>query len=93
MKTRRNKPLPTEQSLILIRVVLAKAMDETESWRDDHLGVDLAYLCHAIASLEKGAHVDWSPDISGGLGSVSCTLTLFRRWFPRRHLVWRFIRT
>jgi hypothetical protein len=75
--------------LALIHRVLAKAHDECESWRDNFLGVQLAYLALAIAEEEPG-FVDWSPEI--GDPDLTATLALFRQWFPPGDPVWDFIR-
>lgn len=91
MKTRRHKPLPPEQSVALIHQFLSNAMAETSSWRDDGLGTDLAYLCEAIADRKRGAYVDWSRQFRND--DLEKTYRQFRRWFPRRHFVWRFIKT
>ena len=93
MKNPKHHPLPPEDSLQLIDQVLTVAFASTETWRDDSLGTDLAYLCWAIADRKHGAHVDWSDRLRGAAGAEGETLRRFREWFPRRHLVWRFIRT
>lgn len=82
------KPLTPQQRLDLINRVCQKAYDETESWRsEDLVGVELAFLCWAIASdLESASNsVDWidNPPI----------LKLFKEWFPRPDPVWQFIQS
>ncbi len=93
MKNPRHHPLPPDDSLRLINEVLKKAFASTETWRDETLGTDLAYLCWAIADRQPGGHVDWSDKLRGMAGVEGETLRRFRKWFPRRHVVWRFIRT
>jgi hypothetical protein len=74
--------------LILIADVMNKAFDETESWREDHLGCSLAYLAHAIATDEN---VDWSDE--NGDEFTERLRELFRAWFKPNHDVWKFIIT
>ncbi len=93
MKDPKHHPLPPAASLLLIDQILNTAMAKTDSWRDEGLGTDLAYLCWAIASRQRGSHVDWNDDLRGTAGVEGETLRRFREWFPRRHVVWRFIRT
>jgi hypothetical protein len=93
MKNPQHHPLKPDDSLRLIDEVLKKAFASTETWRDESLGTDLAYLCHAIADRRRGHFVDWSDELRGMAGVEGETLKGFREWFPRRHVVWRFIRT
>ena len=90
MKRRNHHPLPPAESLTLIHQILTSAMVETDSWRDDGLGSNLAYLCEAIADRQRGAHVDWSRPFR--TAEIGRTLRQFRRWFPRSHPVWRFVK-
>ena len=92
MKNPQPHPLKPDASLLLIDQVLTKAFAATETWRDDSLGTDLAYLCWAIADRRKGQFVDWSDRQRGKAGAEGEALKRFREWFPRGHVVWRFIR-
>lgn len=67
----------TEQ---LLRRVLHTAYDEAESWRDDGIGMALAYLVKAV--LDEGC-VEWPED------SPACLA--FRRMFPEGDDVWKHI--
>jgi len=81
-----------DQRLALIQQVLAKAYQQTESWREHHLGAHLAYLCLAIADAKPDSFVDWSPEETGRDECTAIVLHLFLDWFPPEHPVWQFIR-
>ena len=64
----------------LVERVMQTTYDATESWRDDGLGADLAYLAWAIAA---GTSVQWHSDCS--------TRRLFERLFAEDDPVWKRI--
>jgi hypothetical protein len=64
----------------LVERVMQTVYDATESFRDNGLGTDLAYLAWAIIA---GTHVEWVAE--------SPTRRLFERLFPADDLVWHRI--
>ncbi len=75
----------------LIHEVLHRCYEESGTWREDHLGSDLAYLILAIADRKEDSHVVW-----GGVGKDEGDCWQTRRFmeklFPPEHLVWAYIR-
>lgn len=67
----------TEQ---LLRRVMKAAHDAAESWQDGDLGLDLAYLVHAVLTEDS---VQWPDDRP--------ILRLFRELFPEGGEIWKHI--
>jgi hypothetical protein len=73
------------QKYDVIARVIALAYAQTESWREQHVGEALAYLCKAIAD---GDQVDWSdPDEEQG----DALIAILRAHLPPADPVWRYI--
>lgn len=70
----------------LVRRVLDEVMCQTESFDEDNLGSDLAYLAHAIVS---DGFVEWGDPL---FPERHRTRQLFVRLFPATDPVWRYIR-
>jgi predicted nucleotidyltransferase len=68
----------------LIREVF-EAVFREESFREDDIGVQLAYLFGAIAQGGDTNGIELDPDTDGAV------LALFERLFPANHPVWAFI--
>jgi hypothetical protein len=75
-----------ERCDLIIRVNKAVASD-TESVREQDIGVQLSYLFEAIAT-GNGAHVYWGDD---GIGNEPPILTMFRKLFEPNDPVWDYI--
>jgi hypothetical protein len=83
---------PAEKRAALALEVFNRVFHHTDTFRQEHLGADLAYLLGAIldAGEENGrSHVDWSPENS----DCADTLARFRKLFPAGHPVWQHILT
>lgn len=81
-----------EERAILATEVFNAVFYAHQSFREDNVGADLAYLMGAILSPpEQGDFVDWS---SEALGSEMTPLILdtLQTCFHSSHAVWRFIR-
>lgn len=74
--------------LALINEVFDAVFDRCETFREDNVGADLAYLLGAISD-PKGSFVDWSKDAYDGHNQLYTILILH---FPPRHDVWKFIK-
>lgn len=64
----------------LLKRVMQAVHDATESWQDGDLGLDLAYLVHAVLTESS---VQWPDDRP--------TLHLFRGLFPEGDDIWKHI--
>ena len=70
----------------LAREVFNAVFERCETFRENHLGSDLAYLLGAILDSEKGSYVDWSEGVVH-----PNTVRHFQALFPPAHKVWHFI--
>lgn len=75
---------PAKSAADLINRVFSKVNDETETWRAEPIGADLAYLAWAIAEGPGKGFVEWGEDDS--------TMVSFKHWFPAGDPVWQFIK-
>lgn len=77
----RRAALSSTERLLLIQRVLNEVYEATESWEDNAMGFQLAYLAKAIAN----------PDETIYLEKDDATRNLFIDLFPKEDLVWLFI--
>lgn len=76
--------------ITLARTVFDAVFDSHESFREDNIGADLAYLIGAILSLDPTDYVDWTKDMyEDGPPVLLETLWMC---FESSHAVWNFIR-
>lgn len=82
--------LTMEQRGKLARDVFAAVFDECETFTEDDVGKDLAYLMGAILddSEQKDCHVDWTTEV---MGSEPYLLKLLKTIYPESSAVWKFI--
>lgn len=78
--------------LALAHEVWEKVFCETDSFRENNIGADLAYLMGAIIDLRfpDDSFVDWSPEGYGDDGPPAL-LGILKERFPADHAVWEFI--
>ena len=62
--------------------------DETETFREENIGADLAYLMGAILDTGEESYVDWSTE---AYGEPPALLEILRRTFPHACPVWNYI--
>lgn len=72
----------------LAREVFEAAMESAESFAEQGIGVDLAYLLGAILAPSGNGVVDWS---GGGTQEPPELLKLLRERLPPKHPVWRHV--
>ncbi|MBE7465989.1 MAG: hypothetical protein HS116_21140 [Planctomycetes bacterium] len=85
--------IPPGERCKLAREVFEAAYEARDSFREEHLGADLAYLLGAIVDYRnfEDAHVDWTRDAYGEESPE--LLAILKEKFPNRHhQVWEFIR-
>ena len=63
--------------------------NETETFREENIGADLAYLMGAILDTGKESYVDWSTEVYGE--EPPALLEILKRSFPRHAPVWNYI--
>lgn len=80
-------PLLEQQRLELVRSVSQTVFDNKESFREEHIGADLAYLIIAIVD-RNWEHVDWTVE---GYGGECKLLELLEATTPAVNPVWLFI--
>lgn len=82
--------LTMEQRGKLARDVFATVFDECETFTEDDVGKDLAYLMGAILDdTEKvDCHVDWTTEI---MGTKPKCLVILERVYSEASVVWKFI--
>lgn len=91
MKRRHQQSQITDRNRLALRSAIADEVfgavfDNFESFREDNVGADLAYLLGAILG---GDEVDWNPE---EYGESVCPLGEFcLRHFKREHPVWHYI--
>lgn len=80
-------PMTLERGILALEVydIVFKAF---ESFREQNIGADLAYLMGAILD-GPGSYVDWSNDYDDG--ETPPLLPLLREHFPEKHEVWHYI--
>lgn len=84
--------IPPGERCKLAREVFDAAFEARESFREEHIGADLAYLLGAIVDYRnfRDAIVDWSPEAYGE--EPPALLAILKEKFPsRHHKVWEFI--
>lgn len=69
--------------------VFKLAIDATESFAEQDIGVDLAYLLGAIVEPSGIGKVDWST--AGGHDEPTVLLNTLRERLPASHPVWKHI--
>lgn len=86
---KREDRITMEQRGKLARDVFEIFSKEFESFREDDIGNDLAYLMGAILDNtdKRDSFVDWSKNFV-----TPFVLTILREYFPKKHAVWKFIR-
>lgn len=78
----KKKELSAQKRLKLVQQVYQTFINVTESFTEDHIGVDLAYLFGAIA---KNSCCHWDVDRP--------IILVLREQFTELHPVWQYIRT
>ena len=86
---RPTKSLSTKERFKLARRVLDTAAEECCCWREDALGIDLAYLVGAILSKKQPMRVWWCKDFQ--IPTLNLTIKRFKKWFSKDDPVWQFI--
>lgn len=83
------RPPDSEERCSLAHEVFDCVFEETESFQEDHIGSQLAYLLGAITDYElpRDSFVDWSPSCD----NTKAIYHLFKDKFPPWHPVWEFI--
>lgn len=80
-------PLTAEARLLLTKSVAQTVFDNCESFREQHIGADLAYLLIAIVD-DNWEHVDWTEQ---GYGGQCELLKLLLTLYNQQHDVWLYI--
>lgn len=81
-------PLQEGARLALVKSVAQSVFDNFESFREGHVGADLAYLIIAIVG-DTWEHVDWTEE---GYGDKCELLKALTTLYPdERHDVWSYI--
>ena len=88
--SKQTKRLTMQQRGKLARDVFNAVFDECETFTEDDVGKDLAYLMGAILddSEKDDCHVDWTDEL---MGCKPQCLTILERVFTEEHPVWKFI--
>ena len=82
-------PLTKKKRFKLARRVLETAAEECDCWREDALGIDLAYLVGAILNKDQPMRVWWNKDFQ--IPTMNLTIKRFKKWFAKDDPVWQFI--
>ncbi len=84
--------MTSTQRCILANTVFDCVFANCETFREDNVGADLAYLLGAITDLHNpnDSFVDWS--VEGYGKTPPRLLEIIRREFPLEHDVWRFVK-
>lgn len=90
--SKKQQRLTMEQRGILARDVFAAVFDECETFTEDDVGKDLAYLMGAILddSEKEDVFVDWSKEIMDQKPAIHGTLKVV--FESPKEDVWKFIR-
>ncbi|MCI0617998.1 hypothetical protein L0244_33915 [bacterium] len=87
VKAKQNRLAERAKLAATVFEVIYEAFD---TFAEDHVGADLAYLMGAILdSPEKKSYVDWSPEIIVDREVV--ILAVLRENFPPRSILWSYI--
>jgi hypothetical protein len=78
-----------EERLKLAKEIFDAVFNHFDTFRDDNIGADLAYLLGAILC-DDDANVDWTEENYGNSGEVP---KFIEESFPKDHPVWGFIVT
>jgi hypothetical protein len=79
--------MPAADKAKLAEEIFSAVFDHHDTFRDDEIGADLAYLLGAIVC---GDHVDWTEESYGHSGVLPCFIS---ESFAPNHVVWNFILT
>jgi hypothetical protein len=77
-----------EEKADLALKVFDTAYNETETFREENIGADLAYLMGAILDTGEESYVDWSSEVYGEEPSA---LQILKRSFPEHSTLWNYI--
>lgn len=80
-----NTKLTSEQKIKIIKQVFNACVNFSDSFDNDNIGADLAYLFGAIA---KGTCVDFTEN---GAGERPALYQILINEFPETHVIWKFI--
>lgn len=83
------KTLTPEERLTLARQVYDAAVDATETFGDDKVGVDLSYLLGAIVG---DGYVDWSVEARAWGSGLPRLHQILMDELGADHTVWDFVR-
>lgn len=83
----RARAMPAADKARLAQEIFCAVFDHHDTFREENIGADLAYLLGAIM---LGDHVDWTEENYGHSGIVPKFIT---ENFPPDHDVWTFVIT
>ncbi|MCI0604372.1 hypothetical protein L0156_15350 [bacterium] len=78
-----------EEKADLALKVFDTAYNETETFREENMGADLAYLMGAILDTGEVSYVDWSSEVYGE--EPPALLEILKRSFSEDSTLWNFI--
>ena len=78
-----------EEKADLALKVFDTVYNETETFREENIGADLAYLMGAILDTGEDSYVDWSSEVYAE--EKPTLLEILKKGFPRKAPIWNYI--
>ncbi len=78
-----------EEKADLALKVFNNVYNETETFREENMGADLAYLMGAILDTGEESYADWSSEVYGE--EPPALLEILKRSFPEDSSLWNYI--